>query len=112
MNSVIHTGKIAVYLDSRAVRVERQPLHLTAAEYRILELLSMHKGATLSRETLLDHLYPDAEHPFPKIINVFVCHLRKKLSSATGGDNYIETVRGHGYVLRDPTETVGDLLSQ
>jgi two-component system cell cycle response regulator CtrA len=35
---------------------------------------------------------------------VFVCKLRKKLAAATGGDNYIETVWGRGYVLRDPIE--------
>jgi two-component system cell cycle response regulator CtrA len=104
MSLVINTGKISLHLDSRAVEVGGQLLGLTAKEYRIFELLSLHKGQALSRASLLDHLYPTADQPYPRIINVFICHLRKKLSSATGGDSYIETVYGRGYVLRDPND--------
>ncbi|ASM72488.1 cell cycle response regulator CtrA [Pseudosulfitobacter pseudonitzschiae] len=42
------------------------------------------------------------DEPELKIIDVFICKLRKKLSTATGGQNYIETVWGRGYVLCDP----------
>jgi two-component system cell cycle response regulator CtrA len=42
------------------------------------------------------------DEPEVKIIDVFICKLRKKLADAAGGDNYIETVWGRGYVLRDP----------
>jgi two-component system, cell cycle response regulator CtrA len=100
--SVIRTGKLTVNLDSRTVEVENQPLHLTGKEYGILELLSLRKGTTLTKEMFLNHLYGGMDEPELKIIDVFVCKLRKKLSVATSGENYIETVWGRGYVLRDP----------
>ena len=100
--SVIRTGKLLVNLDSRTVDVDGQPLRLTGKEYGILELLSLRKGTTLTKEMFLNHLYGGMDEPELKIIDVFVCKLRKKLSQATGGDNYIETVWGRGYVLRDP----------
>jgi len=101
--SVIRTGKLLVNLDSRVVEVEGQPLHLTGKEYGILELLSLRKGTTLTKEMFLNHLYGGMDEPELKIIDVFVCKLRKKLATATNGENYIETVWGRGYVLRDPS---------
>jgi two-component system cell cycle response regulator CtrA len=100
--SLIRTGKLLVNLDTRTVEVEGQPLHLTGKEYGILELLSLRKGTTLTKEMFLNHLYGGMDEPELKIIDVFVCKLRKKLAAATGGANYIETVWGRGYVLRDP----------
>ena len=100
--STIHTGKLTVNLESRTVDVEGKPLHLTGKEYGILELLSLRKGTTLTKEMFLNHLYGGMDEPEPKIIDVFVCKLRKKLTTASRGDNYIETVWGRGYVLRDP----------
>jgi two-component system cell cycle response regulator CtrA len=102
--STIRTGKLVVNLDSRIVTVEDHPLHLTAKEYGILELLSLRKGTTLTKEMFLNHLYGGMDEPELKIIDVFICKLRKKLSTATGGEHYIETVWGRGYVLRDPAE--------
>ncbi|MFZ4763071.1 MAG: response regulator transcription factor CtrA [Alphaproteobacteria bacterium] len=102
--SIIQTGKLAVNLDSRTVDVAGAPLHLTGKEYGILELLSLRKGTTLTKEMFLNHLYGGIDEPELKIIDVFICKLRKKLASATDGDNYIETVWGRGYVLRDPTQ--------
>jgi two-component system cell cycle response regulator CtrA len=103
-DSVIQTGKLTVNLDTRTVEVTGQPLHLTGKEYGILELLSLRKGTTLTKEMFLNHLYGGMDEPELKIIDVFVCKLRKKLSQATGGENYIETVWGRGYVLRDQDE--------
>ncbi|HKX09959.1 MAG TPA: response regulator transcription factor [Stellaceae bacterium] len=100
--SVIRTGKLLVNLDSRTVEVDGAPLRLTGKEYGILELLSLRKGTTLTKEMFLNHLYGGMDEPELKIIDVFVCKLRKKLSQATQGENYIETVWGRGYVLRDP----------
>ncbi len=107
--SIIRTGKMAVNLDTRMVEVDDQPIHLTGKEYGILELLSLRKGTTLTKEMFLNHLYGGMDEPELKIIDVFVCKLRKKLSTATDGENYIETVWGRGYVLREPTgqEAVG-----
>lgn len=100
--SMISTGKLNVNLDARTVDVDGSPLHLTGKEYGILELLSLRKGTTLTKEMFLNHLYGGMDEPELKIIDVFVCKLRKKIQSATKGDNYIHTVWGRGYVLRDP----------
>ncbi len=100
--SVIRTGKLIVNLDTRSVEVDSKALHLTSKEYGILELLSLRKGSTLTKEMFLNHLYGGIDEPELKIIDVFVCKLRKKLQDASGGDNYIETVWGRGYVLKDP----------
>src|SRR5271154_2900587 len=102
--SIIRTGRLSVNLDRRTVDVNADPLHLTGKEYGILELLSLRKGQTLTKEQFLNHLYGGIDEPELKIIDVFICKLRKKLSNATGGTNYIETVWGRGYVLRDPAD--------
>ena len=100
--SVIETGRVTVNLDSRTVEVDGKPLHLTGKEYGIMELLSLRKGTTLTKEMFLNHLYGGMDEPEVKIIDVFICKLRKKIEDATDGQNYIETVWGRGYVLRDP----------
>ncbi|WP_372399897.1 response regulator transcription factor CtrA [Azospirillum sp. HJ39] len=105
-DSIIRTGRLTVNLDTRTVEVDQSPLHLTGKEYGILELLSLRKGTTLTKEMFLNHLYGGMDEPELKIIDVFVCKLRKKLAAATQGDNYIETVWGRGYVLRDPQEEI------
>ena len=100
--STIRTGKLVVNLDTRVVSVDDRPIHLTGKEYGILELLSLHKGTTMTKEMFLNHLYGGMDEPELKIIDVFVCKLRKKLAQATGGNHYIETVWGRGHMLRDP----------
>ncbi len=102
--SDIRTGKLAVNLATRTVTVDDRPLHLTGKEYGILELLSLRKGTTLTKEMFLNHLYGGLDEPELKIVDVFICKLRKKLVTATRGEHYIETVWGRGYVLRDPEE--------
>jgi two-component system cell cycle response regulator CtrA len=102
--SVINTGDLSVNLDTKTVEVQNARVHLTGKEYQMLELLSLRKGTTLTKEMFLNHLYGGMDEPELKIIDVFICKLRKKLSVATGGKNYIETVWGRGYVLREPDE--------
>jgi two-component system cell cycle response regulator CtrA len=102
--SVINTGDLVVNLDTKTVEVGNQRVHLTGKEYQMLELLSLRKGTTLTKEMFLNHLYGGIDEPELKIIDVFICKLRKKLAMATGGDHYIETVWGRGYVLRDPKD--------
>jgi two-component system cell cycle response regulator CtrA len=100
--SIIRTGKVSVNLDAKTVDVAGKPVHLTGKECQMLELLSLRKGTTLTKEMFLNHLYGGMDEPELKIIDVFICKLRKKMADATEGDNYIETVWGRGYVLRDP----------
>ncbi|MEM0986141.1 MAG: response regulator transcription factor [Pseudomonadota bacterium] len=100
--SVIRTGEILVNLDAKTVEVDNDRVHLTGKEYQMFELLSLRKGTTLTKEMFLNHLYGGMDEPELKIIDVFICKLRKKLAKATNGNHYIETVWGRGYVLRDP----------
>lgn len=106
--SVIKTGSVCVNLDAKTVDVEGKTVHLTGKEYQMLELLSLRKGTTLTKEMFLNHLYGGMDEPELKIIDVFICKLRKKLAEATGGLNHIETVWGRGYVLRDPAPSEGE----
>ena len=95
--SVIQTGDLAVNLDTKTVEVTSARVHLTGKEYQMLELLSLRKGMTLTKEMFLNHLYGGMDEPEGKIIDVFMCKLRKKLANASGGKDYVETVWGRGY---------------
>ncbi|CAE7197306.1 ctrA [Symbiodinium microadriaticum] len=99
--SVIEVGKLAVNLDTRIAEVGGESVKLTAKEFEMLELLALRKGTTLTKEMFLNHLYGGMDEPEMKIIDVFICKIRKKIAKLTGGDHYIETVWGRGYVLRD-----------
>jgi two-component system cell cycle response regulator CtrA len=101
--SVIQTGDLWVDLDTKNVEINGVPVHLTRKEYQMLELFSLRKGTTLTKEMFLNHLYGGMEEPEPKIIDVFICKLRKKLAGASGGNEFIETVWARGYVLSEPT---------
>ncbi len=102
--SVIRTGNIALNIDTRTAEVCGQPVHLTPSEYKVLELLSLRKNSVLTKEMCLNHLYNGLKEPEVKIIDVFICKLRKKLAAAAEGENQIETVWGGGYMLRDTPE--------
>jgi two-component system cell cycle response regulator CtrA len=101
----IPTGKLLVNLDTRFASVDGRPVHLTRKEYGILQLLCLRKGTIVTKQMFLYHLYSGMKEPDLKIIDVFVCRLRKKLIKLTGGKNYIGTVWGRGYILRDPAAT-------
>ena len=107
-DSIIKIGKLVVNLDSRTIEVNDQPVHLTNREYGIIELLSLRKGISLTKESFMNHLYGGIDEPELKIIDVYVCKIRKKLSVVLDGEEYIHTDWGRGYTLRDPagsTET-------
>ena len=102
--SVINTDGLSVNLDSKLVEISGTRVNLTAKEYQMLELLALRKGMTLTKEMFLSHLYGGMDEPEAKIIDVFICKLRKKLASASGGKNYIETLWGRGYAMREHGE--------
>ena len=102
--SVMTVGDLVVNLDQKTVEISGARLHLTGKEYQMLELLALRKGTTITKEALLSQLYGGMDEPGMKIIDVFICKLRKKLTSASNGRDYIETVWGRGYVLREPSE--------
>ena len=101
--SVIEVGDLRVDLEARNVEIHSQKLHITGKEYQILALLALRMGTTLTKEAFLNELYGDLDEPDAKIIDVFICKLRKKLANASGGIIYIETVWGRGYTLQEPT---------
>ena len=103
--SVINTGDLRVDLDSKTVEISGNRVHLTTKEYQMLELLALRKGMTLTKEMFLSHLYGGMDEPEIKIIDVFMCKLRKKLANASGSKDYIETVWGRGYVMHEQTES-------
>jgi two-component system cell cycle response regulator CtrA len=109
--STIRTGRLAVNINARSVEVDGRRLPVTGKEYSILELLSLRKGTTMTKEMFLDHLYGGIDEPELKIIDVFICKLRRKISFATGGPNYIGTVWGRGYVLKDPEQQTAARLA-
>jgi two-component system cell cycle response regulator CtrA len=102
--SVIQIGELVVNLDTKTVEVNSARVHLTGKEYQMLELLSLRKGTPLTKEMFLTHLYGGMDEPEGKIIDVFMCKLRKKLANASNGKNFVETLWGRGHVLRDPLE--------
>ena len=106
--SIIRTGKLAINLDAKTVEVDGARVHLTVKEYALLELLTLRKGLTITKEMFLNHLYGGMDEPGAKIVDVFICKLRKKLILACGGENYIETIWGRGFVLREPEEAALD----
>jgi two-component system cell cycle response regulator CtrA len=103
--STIEMDDLCIDLNSKTVEISGARVHVTAREYQMLELLAMRKGTTLTKETFLNHLYGGMNEPEVKIIDVFICKLRKKLAGASGGKDYIETIWGRGYVMREPSET-------
>jgi DNA-binding response OmpR family regulator len=107
--SVITVGNMSINFDTRNVTVRGQNIHLTHKEYTILEFLAMRKGTVLTKEMFLNHLYTGPDEPSDnKIIDVFMCKLRKKLMAANGGVCYIETVWGRGYVLKEVPDEIDD----
>jgi two-component system cell cycle response regulator CtrA len=99
--STIHIDDLVVNLDVKAAEINGERVPLSCKEYQMLELLSLRRGTTLTKETFLNHLYGEMDEPESKIIDVFVCKLRKKLAAAANGKNYIETVWGQGYLIRN-----------
>jgi two-component system cell cycle response regulator CtrA len=99
--SVITSDDLLINLDSKLVEIGGTRVNLTAKEYQMLELLALRKGMTLTKEMFLSNLYGGIEEPEAKIIDVFICKLRKKLAGASGGKDYIETIWGRGYTMRE-----------
>lgn len=109
---IINAGDLLINLENKIVRIAGSRVYLTKKEYEVLELLSLRKGNTTTKEMLLNHLYGGLDEPNLKIIDVFVCNLRRKLANASNGKSYIETVWGRGYMLRDPNHELTKISAQ
>lgn len=104
--SIVSAGDMTVNIDMKIVEIGGARVPLTGKEYAMLELLALRKGMTLTKEVFLNHLYGGMDEPNAKIIDVFVCKLRKKLTRASSGKSYIDNIWGRGYTLRDPLPLV------
>lgn len=111
-DSVIKIGKLTVNLQTRTVEANGKEVHLTGKEYAILELLCLRKGTILTKDMFLNHLYGGIDEPELKIIDVFICKLRRKLMDALDGENYIETVWGRGYSIKNIESQSNDEASE
>jgi two-component system cell cycle response regulator CtrA len=100
--AVVHCGDLTIKVEAKQAEIAGKVVNLTGKEYQMLDLLATRKGSTITKEMFLNHLYGGMDEPEMKIIDVFICKLRKKLADASGGKNYIETIWGRGYVLREP----------
>jgi two-component system cell cycle response regulator CtrA len=102
--SAIEVGRLKIDLRRNVAEVNGTIINLTNKEYAILELLAIRKGVVISKEMFLNHLYGGIDEPEIKIVDVFICRLRKKIAAVTEGDNFIQTVWGRGYILQDPMQ--------
>jgi two-component system cell cycle response regulator CtrA len=101
-------GRLSVDQVQRLIRVDGHPIGITEMEYRVLELLAFARNNVVTRSMLLKHLYRRADdQPQPKIIDVFISKLRKKLRMASSGQEFIETIPQRGWILRDIDATQG-----
>ncbi len=102
----LRIGSVEINMNAKKIFAKGKPVTLTKKEYQIAEILALRKGVVLSKEAILDHLYGGLDEPNPKIIDVFICKIRKKLQSM-GVDDFIETNWGRGYMVidhrREPT---------
>jgi two-component system cell cycle response regulator CtrA len=107
--SVLRVGPLEIDMASREVRIDDQPLAVTRKEYAILELMALRKGRVIPKQNFLDHLYSGLDGPETRVIDVFICNLRKKLAN-WGFGNLIDTVRGHGYIMRDLADVPAEVV--
>lgn len=99
--SVITIGKLSIKLDTRTVEVDGGRIQVTGSEYQMLELLALRKGSCVTRAAFMNYLYRGTDAPKPKILDIFICRLRQKLSGPSDVDKCIETIWGRGYLLND-----------
>src|SRR5215204_6374087 len=102
--SVVQIGDLVINLDEKTAAIGGEGVHLTVKQYQILEYLSLRQGTPATKEMIVSQLYSGMDEPGLKIIDVFICKLRKKLADASNGKDYIETVWGRGYILREPPQ--------
>ncbi len=100
-DSIVRTGDLEINLNTKVVTLKGKVVHLTSKEYALLELLALRKGTTINKEQFLNHLYGGMDEPEMKIIDVFLCKIRRKLELQSGGTEYIQTVWGRGYILKE-----------
>ena len=102
--AVVRCGDLAVRLGVKRAEIAGNDVKLTGKEYAMLEIMAMRPGSNITKEMFLNAMYGGMDEPNIKIIDVFMCKLRKKLADASGGKDYVETLWGRGYALRPPEQ--------
>ena len=97
----ISSGDLRIDFGRRAVTIRGEDVRLTYVEFEILAALARSPGRVLSRETLLEHVWGDAEYRDPRTVDVHIRHLREKLELEPKDPEYLFTVRGVGYCFRE-----------
>lgn len=95
---IITIGPLEVDLGRKTVCVDDHRVDLSGMEFAIVELLAIRKDKIVPRSALIQHIYTGVDEAKPKIIDVFICKIRKKLQERNC--DLIQTVWGCGYVLR------------
>ncbi len=106
-DNTLRIGAVEIDMNAKKIFAKGKAVTLTKKEYQIAEILALRKGNVLSKEAILDHLYGGLDEPNPKIIDVFICKIRKKLQSM-GVDDFIETNWGRGYMVIDRRSDVAE----
>jgi two-component system cell cycle response regulator CtrA len=99
-HSSLQIGAITLNLEQQTVVANGISVSLTGKEFALLQLLMLRKNMILTKDAILTQLYGGMDEPEVKIIDVFVCKIRKKLAAVGLGD-FIGTVWGRGYTVRD-----------
>jgi two-component system, OmpR family, response regulator len=93
-NNILEIGSMTIDTASRKVTLSGTPVALTAREYCLLEYLALHRGETVTRTALYEHLFDEDDNTLSNLLDVHVSNLRKKL-----GRELIATRRGYGYII-------------
>ena len=101
VTNTVDIGPMSLDINKKTVSIYGKPLPLTSKEYVMLEILMLRKGVLVTKEVFVNHIYYGTDEPDFKIIDVFICKLRKKLAELTGGINVIETIWGRGYMIKE-----------
>jgi DNA-binding response OmpR family regulator len=80
---------------SRSIAVDGEPVSFTAKEYDLLEYFVTNAGRVITRDEILEKVWGGQHETDSNVIEVFVCHLRNKISD--DDNQIIRTIRGVGY---------------
>ena len=93
---VLESSALRVDVEARAVHWGDMPIHLTRLEYELVEMLMLRAGGMVSRDQIMLQLYAWQDEPDPKIIDVYICRIRAKLSAIGAPDDVLVTSFGQG----------------
>lgn len=97
----VEVGDLSIDTQSRQVKMQGRPVHLTTSEYGILLHLAKHPGTAYSRAAILAALWDESPAGDERAVDVHMHNIREKIEQDHRNPTYILTVRGYGYRLRE-----------